>query len=247
MCPARSGPGWGRILYLVLRDRPESLPLVPRPRLAPAGDAALPLSTPVLADDLDVPSDEWIVDRIVDYKRQGRGYQYKVKWARGQDGPSFTWKPGRNLRHATEALDEYRRKAGLVAFEVGSHAAYLAHSESACVVPSVGDSVVLSDGVQGKVESVDGDTLHVETPLSGSRTVHAASVHKVPSWKEEAMALDEDCSNDCETAASVFFGSSPVVAVAPAYVPVTLFDAGRELLIDMDAIPSTCASSPNLC
>ena len=208
------------------------------PRLpcrASAGAVPLPLPTQVLADNLDVPSDEWIVDRIVDHKRQGRGYQYKVQWARGQQGPSVTWEPGRNLRHATEVLDEYRREAGLVAFEVGSHAAYLAHS--ACVIPSVGDSVVLSDGVQGQVASVDGDMLQIETSLSGSRTVHAASVHKVPSWKEEAMALNEDCFNGCDTAPSAFFGSSPVVTVASAYVPVTMVDGDGSPLINTDILP----------
>ena len=122
-----------------------------------------------------------------------------------------------------------------MAFEVGSNAAFVAHS--AHVMPSVGDGVVPSDGVQGVVASVDGDMLSVDSPLSGSRCVHAASVHKVPSWREEALALDADVFDGCATAECAFFGSSPVVSVDPTHVPVNLFDDGGEMLIDWDDIP----------
>ena len=50
------------------------------------------------------------------------------------------------------------------------------------------------------------------------------------------MALDEDYFCDA-TAESAFFGSSPVVMSPTSYVPVNLFDAGGELLIDLDQVP----------
>ena len=120
---------------------------------------------------------------------------YKVKWASGQEGPTVTWEPGRNLRNASDLLDECNRTAGLVAGAVSGACgsavgatAFFAHQ-----VPTPGDSVVLSDGLQALVASVEGDILQVEAPMSGSRRVHAASVHKTPSWRDEARALDDSC------------------------------------------------------
>ena len=199
----------------------------PPPRPVSRGALARPVAPadgpagPVLADSLDVPADEWVVDSIVAHRRVGKGYQYKVKWAGGQGGPECTWEPGRNLRHSREVVDEYRRRAGLVAFDAGSgpaHIAYAAHE-----VPSVGDSVILSDGVQAIVDHVDGDNLDVQSFMAGSRRVHAASVHKVPTWREEAMELDQNYFDE-PTAESAFFASSPVVQSPAPCVPVNLFD-----------------------
>ena len=144
------------------------------------------------------------MDKILDHKRKGRGYQYKVQWAHGQGGPTHTWEPGRNLRNAQDLLNEYNDRAGLLAgteAQVGANVAFVAHQ-----IPVAGDSVVLSDGLQALVHSVDGDTLHVQTPMNGSRSVHASSVHKTPTWREEALALDDTCFQGSAVSEVAFSG-----------------------------------------
>ena len=84
-------------------------------------------------------------------------------------------------------------------------------------VPTPGDSVVLSDGLQAMVASVEGDILQVEAPMSGSRRVHAASVHRTPSWREEARALDDSCFQGHVVAEDAFFGVSPLVMKSHAH------------------------------
>ena len=132
-----------------------------------------------------------------------------VQWAHGQGGPTHTWEPGRNLRNAQDLLNECNDRAGLLAGaeeQVGASVAFVAHQ-----IPVAGDSVVLSDGLQALVHSVDGDTLHVETPMNGSRSVHASSVHKTPTWREEALALDDTCFQGSAVSEVAFFGTPSVV------------------------------------
>ena len=90
--------------------------------------------------------------------------------------------------------------------------------------------------------SVEGDILQVEAPMSGSRRVHAASVHKTPSWRDEARALDDSCFQGHAVAEDAFFGVSPLVMKSRApHIPVNLFDDGGDLVIDLDQTPEPVA------
>ena len=91
-----------------------------------------------------------------------------------------------------------------------------------------------------------------------------SSVQKIPSWRDEALALDQDQFQGHLTAELAFFGSNPVVqSSAPhappifgsssvvqsgvprvpsarrahGYVPTNLFHSGEELLLDLDMVP----------
>ena len=102
---------------------------------------------------------------------------------------------------------------------------------------------MLSDALQALVHSVDGDTLHVETPMNGSRSVHASSVHKTPTWREEALALDDTCFQGSAVSDVAFFGTPSVVPSLSraAYVPVNLFDDGGHQVVDFDKTPEPLA------
>lgn len=61
-----------------------------------------PRPAPVVTPD---GQEEWLVDKIVDQRRRGRGLQYLVQW-QGYPPDEQTWLPRRELEH-TEALDRW--------------------------------------------------------------------------------------------------------------------------------------------
>ena len=52
---------------------------------------------------------EWEVDEIIDKRRRGRGFQYKVIW-KYWPRKSATWEPSRNLTNCDEKIQEFERK-----------------------------------------------------------------------------------------------------------------------------------------
>ena len=52
---------------------------------------------------------EWEVDEIIDKRRWGRGFQYKVIW-KYWPRKSATWEPSRNLTNCDEKIQEFERK-----------------------------------------------------------------------------------------------------------------------------------------
>jgi len=55
------------------------------------------------------PMPEWEVDEIIDKRRKGRGYQYKVIW-KYWPRKSATWEPSRNLTNCDEKIQEFEKK-----------------------------------------------------------------------------------------------------------------------------------------
>lgn len=54
--------------------------------------------------------EEWFVDRIVDQRQHGKGYQYLVRW-RGEGPEGDLWLPRRELKDC-EALDLWEATHG---------------------------------------------------------------------------------------------------------------------------------------
>jgi len=55
------------------------------------------------------PMPEWEVDEIIDKRRKGRGFQYKVVW-KYWPRKSATWEPSRNLTNCDEKIQEFEKK-----------------------------------------------------------------------------------------------------------------------------------------
>lgn len=54
--------------------------------------------------------EEWFVDRIVDERKRGRGYQYLVRWV-GEGPETQVWLPRSELEDC-EALDTWLKAVG---------------------------------------------------------------------------------------------------------------------------------------
>jgi hypothetical protein len=52
---------------------------------------------------------EWEVERIIDKRREGRGFQYKVIW-KYWPRKSATWEPSSNLTNCDEKIEEFEKK-----------------------------------------------------------------------------------------------------------------------------------------
>ena len=50
--------------------------------------------------------EEWEVERILQHRKVGRGYQYLVRW-KGFGREDDTWEPRKNLANAPEVLRKY--------------------------------------------------------------------------------------------------------------------------------------------
>ena len=55
------------------------------------------------------PMPEWEVEEIIDKRRWGRGFQYKVIW-KYWPRKSATWEPSRNLTNCDEKIEEFEKK-----------------------------------------------------------------------------------------------------------------------------------------
>ena len=74
---------------------------------------AFPVPGPIVTDDGQV---EWEVEKILDRRRHGRGYQYLVRW-KGYPPGSDSWLPGVEVAECA-ALDEFLSLNGL---SMGGH------------------------------------------------------------------------------------------------------------------------------
>ena len=57
----------------------------------------------------EIMDNEYEVEKIVDHKRRGRGFQYRVRW-RGYPQSFDTWLSEGRLKNAQEVLNEYKKK-----------------------------------------------------------------------------------------------------------------------------------------
>lgn len=62
-----------------------------------------------LAEQPAEPIPEWEVEEIIDKRRWGRGFQYKVIW-KYWPRKSATWEPSRNLTNCDEKIEEFEKK-----------------------------------------------------------------------------------------------------------------------------------------
>lgn len=61
--------------------------------------------------ELELAENEFIVEKIIDEKREGRRTLYFIKWE-GYPMEESTWEPLENIKHCTELLDDWAfRKA----------------------------------------------------------------------------------------------------------------------------------------
>ncbi|KLO11845.1 hypothetical protein SCHPADRAFT_808945, partial [Schizopora paradoxa] len=52
--------------------------------------------------------EEWVIEKIIDQRRRGVGFQYLVRW-KGYPQEEDRWLPGRELKEC-EALDVWQQK-----------------------------------------------------------------------------------------------------------------------------------------
>lgn len=66
--------------------------------------------------------EEWEVESIVDLKRHGNQWLYRVHW-KGYSDQEDTWEPNQNLAHCQQAIEHFHRKEGLICSHCG-HLSY---------------------------------------------------------------------------------------------------------------------------
>jgi len=62
-------------------------------------------------DKVKVLEEEYIVEKILDKKKVGSAWKYKVKWE-GYTEEECTWEPKENLRNVKYLIDEYEAQYG---------------------------------------------------------------------------------------------------------------------------------------
>jgi len=62
-------------------------------------------------DKVEVLDEEYIVEKIIDKKKVGSIWKYKVKWE-GYTEEDCTWEPKENLKNVKYLIDEYEAKHG---------------------------------------------------------------------------------------------------------------------------------------
>jgi hypothetical protein len=67
---------------------------------------------PLPPPDLIEGQPEYEIEAILSHKRQGRGYQYLIKW-KNYPTADNTWEPERHLLNATDILEIYKRRHSL--------------------------------------------------------------------------------------------------------------------------------------
>jgi hypothetical protein len=100
---------------LDLPDNPHIFPVFHASEIRtfnPNDDELFPARALMPPDPVTIDGEkEFFIDKIVDQRRRGRGWQYLVRW-RGEGPEGDKWLPGRDLEDC-EALDEWERRRGV--------------------------------------------------------------------------------------------------------------------------------------